>query len=553
MERMNASSWEKSIPPKWIKKERDFLQRIRTELSEEFSRVPILYEDAYGDRKLLRFFRQTKNADKALVLIRKYLTWRKESQVDQVRQKLEDDYNRPTNNVCRNWPHGNFLLDRMSILPCSTELFDKKGNALCVEQYGLLPADQLRDITPEMYLEWQLFCLEYKSIQLERIAIEREKTKFAQKSNLTQGWGEIARLCTIFDMKGLTFSHMLIPAGFGLVKKLVPMVQHYYPWLQDTTHLVHTSTPVYSFWYLLKPLLPSHTQRKIFIYSNGATASLSENIHLDSLPTILGGRAHCSELIPPLTRNKNTDHSFTSLGTFSENNDDDFLEEDDDDDNQHHDKDINYSKLHHLAQAGETTQVSNANFVASSPTTASTSSVITNQENEFKPTDQHDDLSLPITLEQKIEPIEKSYSPTQRVYDHLTAGGHMKVYKRDLRRRPSTRFISFSHGILRISKQRNPLIAWRTSFALNIQQPDFYLAQGQAKDDAQSPSTHIFHDDTKLYHLVAISPPCCLILAQSPTSKFFVLEFASIEEASIVKSYLTTTPSSSNLSSIVNT
>ena len=54
------------------------------------------------------------------------------------------------------------------------QLFDVKGNALCVEQCGFWPAHRLKDITAEKYIGWQTYALEHKSMVLERIALGRE-------------------------------------------------------------------------------------------------------------------------------------------------------------------------------------------------------------------------------------------------------------------------------------------------------------------------------------------------------------------------------------------
>ena len=212
------------------------------------------------------------------------------------------------------WPLGDFFKDRLAVCPCSTSLFDVKGNALCVEQYGFWPAHRLRDVTAEGYIAWQTYALEFKSMQLERIALGRERVLLraahaqweanragAAGGSLREGWGEIARLCTIFDMKGLTFGHALLPGGYRMVKQLIPLVQRYYPWLQDTTHFVNASMAVSTFFAYLRPLLPKHTQRKIYIHGLGATGALTEEIRPDFLPEALGGRAECLDLAPPPT------------------------------------------------------------------------------------------------------------------------------------------------------------------------------------------------------------------------------------------------------------
>ncbi|KAH8046906.1 hypothetical protein JL722_13399 [Aureococcus anophagefferens] len=235
------AAWLRAAPlaPRWVKSERDFLDLVRSECREELARAP------------------------------PYLAYRRENGLDEILAFL-----RKGDVPQSGWPLGDFFKDRLAVCPCSTSLFDVKGNALCVEQYGFWPAHRLRD--------W-------------------EANRGRGRRSLREGWGEIARLCTIFDMKGLTFGHALLPGGYRMVKQLIPLVQRYYPWLQDTTHFVNASMAVSTFFAYLRPLLPKHTQRKIYIHGLGATGALTEEIRPDFLPEALGGRAVCLDLAPPPT------------------------------------------------------------------------------------------------------------------------------------------------------------------------------------------------------------------------------------------------------------
>ena len=119
---------------------------------------------------MLRFLRQHKKADKALVAVKQYLQYRRDNGLDEIRKFIHEG-DVPQSG----WPLGAFFMDRCCVCPCSTSLFDVKGNALCVEQYGFWPAHRLRDVTAEGYIAWQTYALEYKSMQLERIALGRER------------------------------------------------------------------------------------------------------------------------------------------------------------------------------------------------------------------------------------------------------------------------------------------------------------------------------------------------------------------------------------------
>ena len=139
-----------------------------------------------------------------------------------------------------------------------------------MEQYGFWPAHRLKDITAEKYIGWQTYALEHKSMVLERIALGRERAVLraahaqwladpGKATPLREGWGEVARLCTIFDMKGLTLSHALLPGGFNMVRQLIPLVQKNYPCCRhDPFRNVSNSYA----WSMLRPLLPKTPKEK---------------------------------------------------------------------------------------------------------------------------------------------------------------------------------------------------------------------------------------------------------------------------------------------------
>lgn len=251
-----------------------FLRQVRERFAKELDAAPS-YADAYGSRRLIRFLRHHKNPEKATSAIGDYLAWRRDNGIDSIRAFVE------TESDPRRWPRGDFILDRCRVLPCSKALFDRKGNALCVERYGILPANRLGDVKAQDYMFWQLHCLEWKSLQLELLSTDQN---------------DIARLCTVFDLSGLTLAHARLPVGYKMIKQLLQIVQRYYPWLQDTTHLVNASRSTFAAWSLLRPILPKHTRAKIFIHNS--TDSLLESIPPDHLPKVLGGRADCPSLQP---------------------------------------------------------------------------------------------------------------------------------------------------------------------------------------------------------------------------------------------------------------
>jgi len=94
------------LPPRWVKNERDFLALVKAQCAEELAEAPP-FPEAYGERRLLRFLRQHKNAEKALKAVKHYLQFRKAQGLDAIREKVVE-----TGGESRAWPHGDFFADR---------------------------------------------------------------------------------------------------------------------------------------------------------------------------------------------------------------------------------------------------------------------------------------------------------------------------------------------------------------------------------------------------------------------------------------------------------
>lgn len=157
--------------PRWSKEEQSLLQQIRQRLPNEFASSPA-YPEVVGDRKLIRFLRgHDYNLDKVVFLVQKFLTWRKDNQIDQIRQHiLEEGYNHPLK-----FPKGELiakLIPSLAIAPDATDVF---GCPLCVEQYNFSPNEVMSHISIEDYLRYTIYTLEYRSLILEQLSQEQEE------------------------------------------------------------------------------------------------------------------------------------------------------------------------------------------------------------------------------------------------------------------------------------------------------------------------------------------------------------------------------------------
>ncbi len=148
---------------RWTEQETVALAEARKRLSGTLNRVP-QYVEVIGDRKILRFLRgHDFDIDKSCEMIEKFLAWRQEHGVDEIRREIaEGGINHP-----RLFPAADKILPLVPQIVINTDIRDKTGAPLCVEQYNFSPSNVLTQISLSEYVRFTIYCLEFKSMILE--------------------------------------------------------------------------------------------------------------------------------------------------------------------------------------------------------------------------------------------------------------------------------------------------------------------------------------------------------------------------------------------------
>lgn len=100
--------------------------------------------------------------------------------------------------------------------------FDKADSPICVDQYNFSPNDIMNEITMGEYIEFAIYCLEYRQIILEQLSHEREQAYLNSLSEEERNdimtsadkfYGVIVTTCVIRDLGGKSRDHihMAIP------------------------------------------------------------------------------------------------------------------------------------------------------------------------------------------------------------------------------------------------------------------------------------------------------------------------------------------------------
>jgi uridine kinase len=73
---------------RWKEEERSAIAEMRLRLFTDLKKIP-QFPEVVGDRRLIRFYNGNgKDVDRAVEAYMKFLKWRKDNQVDQIRQNI---------------------------------------------------------------------------------------------------------------------------------------------------------------------------------------------------------------------------------------------------------------------------------------------------------------------------------------------------------------------------------------------------------------------------------------------------------------------------------
>lgn len=160
----------------------------------------------------MRFLRAKQmKLDAAVPLYEGFLKWREENHVDDIRHDIL--YNKKWSPY--DFPHGRKILDLSpQIIICATAT-DHQGRPVVLESYDIHPSELFKVVTKEEYLQFLMYCLEYRSLVMEQLSLERDR-KYLESVPAGEdpfpGYGEVILNMTIRDLRGdhpLSFPYRL--------------------------------------------------------------------------------------------------------------------------------------------------------------------------------------------------------------------------------------------------------------------------------------------------------------------------------------------------------
>ncbi len=297
----SSNAVDQPLPPaidlskfnRWSLAETTEIEIIRKRLGSLLTDRP-QYPDVVGDRKIVRYLRgHEHDLDKVEAMMRKTLQWRDENQIDTVVRHniLHNGYDHPSK-----FPKGDVLTKLIPGIILHHAACDKSGSPICVDTYNFSPGEVLRHVTQEEYIHFMIYVLEYRSLILEQMSEEREKQALAKLAKMdaasgdaTAPYGVMLQTCVVRDLSGLGLE-FLGANGKSLLRSVVSLASDNYPETLRKSYMINTPWLFNTVWYFIKGFITVRTVNKVLILGSNYLSSIAEEVDLDMLPQMVGGR-----------------------------------------------------------------------------------------------------------------------------------------------------------------------------------------------------------------------------------------------------------------------
>jgi hypothetical protein len=296
--------------PRWSKKDTDAIAEMRSQCAEELKNQPP-YPEVIGDRRMLRFIKgHPESLDKAIEMFKNFLLWRKEYEVNVMRENILKDMDHPTK-----FPGADNILRMIPTISIAFNAMDKSGAPICVDQYDFNPTEILANIELDDYIVFATYSLEYKSMILDQMAEKKERAWLENLSEADRekaldpydteimgeavsqdsdevggGWGYqfTCYTCVIRDMGAVGWKH-LGEDGRRIIKAVIALASDNYPELLRKCIMINVPWLFNSTWPLIRSFLAPQTVKKINIVGSSYTKALHDEIEPENVPKMVNG------------------------------------------------------------------------------------------------------------------------------------------------------------------------------------------------------------------------------------------------------------------------
>lgn len=247
-------------PGRWSDEETQLLASMREQLGDKLTSRRQL-PDVVGDRRLLRFLRgHGKNVDKACEMFSKFLAWRDENKVDEIRDAILRDP------CVDRFPHAEKILALVNQIVVAHDAPDNFGNLMCFENFSFDPDAVMKSVSKEEYVEFMTYTLEYRAMVLDQLSEEREE-KTLRACNYrpqlgSKPYGVMLQVTCIRDCAGLGMSHVG-SAGRTVLGWIISLAGPNYPETLFRSFMIKVPFMIDMVWVVIKQFMDPNTVAKV--------------------------------------------------------------------------------------------------------------------------------------------------------------------------------------------------------------------------------------------------------------------------------------------------
>ena len=228
-------------------------------------------------------------------MVEKYLAWRIAENVDEIREdivtkKLDNPYK---------WPNGKKIMEVNPMMVLNPKILDKEGCYISAE--GVIPAElwaEEHGISPEMYIRFRIYALEYIAIHLEKMSDDKEQAILEQRKAQGGGdaeegadeepYGVLDKICVVRNCAGLSLMDFA-----GKNRKVASTIMSYasdnYPEILKKYFVINAPWVFTSVFAMIKVFLAQKTIDKVKVVGSYFMSTLEEQMEAKCVPLFCGG------------------------------------------------------------------------------------------------------------------------------------------------------------------------------------------------------------------------------------------------------------------------
>lgn len=273
---------------RWTAVELDLLESVREALKEKFLRSAP-YPEVVGDRKLIRFIRgHNNNLPKIVEMVEKFLDWRFENGVDDIRKDIVENKLTPNR-----FPGGDVVFKNVDIMVITPPNPDDESfmELRPISGEPFMSPAVFAELDVEVYVRFRIYCMEYIAMVLEQISDMKEKRILAalkEGEDKPEAYGYIEKLKVVRDLSAFSM-FSFGGANQALGRRIMLMSADNYPEILNKCYVCNAPWVFNTIFSAMKLILPAQTISKVDMLGRNYLSVLDEEIGLNRLAEFLGG------------------------------------------------------------------------------------------------------------------------------------------------------------------------------------------------------------------------------------------------------------------------